>query len=213
MQDSQKTRRNSAAAITGLVLGIIAAATSLIPIVNNLSFVLAIPGIIFAVIGLVACLRGKRDNKIMAIAATVVNVVAIALVLGSQSMYSAAIDQATKDMNVPGSAVSSGSSSSDAGSSDAAGTDEQPYTVTDEALDSSNEYAASITGTLTNNSDQDKSYIQVEYRLYDASGAQIGTALANTNNLKAGGSWKFEALCTQAPSEIASWELAEVSGF
>ena len=208
MQDSQKTRRNSAAAITGLVLGIIAAATSLIPIVNNLSFVLAIPGIIFAVIGLVACLRGKRDNKIMAIAATVVNVVAIALVLGSQSMYSAAIDQATKDMNVPGSAVSSGSSSSDA-----AGTDEQPYTVTDEALDSSNEYAASITGTLTNNSDQDKSYIQVEYRLYDASGAQIGTALANTNNLKAGGSWKFEALCTQAPSEIASWELAEVSGF
>ncbi len=208
MQDSQKTRRNSAAAITGLVLGIIAAATSLIPIVNNLSFVLAIPGIIFAVIGLVACLRGKRDNKVMAIAATVVNVVAIALVLGSQSMYSAAIDQATKDMNVPGSAVSSGSDSSDA-----AGTDEQPYTVTDEALDSSNEYAASITGTLTNNSDQDKSYIQVEYRLYDASGAQIGTALANTNNLKAGGSWKFEALCTQAPSEIASWELAEVSGF
>lgn len=208
MQDSQKTRRNSAAAITGLVLGIIAAATSLIPIVNNLSFVLAIPGIIFAVIGLVACLRGKRDNKVMAIAATVVNVVAIALVLGSQSMYSAAIDQATKDMNVPGSAVSSGSDSSDA-----AGTDEQPYTVTDEALDSSNEYAASITGTLTNNSDQDKSYIQVEYRLYDASGAQIGTALANTNNLKAGGSWKFEALCTQAPSEIASWELSEVSGF
>lgn len=208
MQDSQKTRRNSAAAITGLVLGIIASATSLIPIVNNLSFVLAIPGIIFAVIGLVACLRGKRDNKVMAIAATVVNVVAIALVLGSQSMYSAAIDQATKDMNVPGSAVSSGSDSSDA-----AGTDEQPYTVTDEALDSSNEYAASITGTLTNNSDQDKSYIQVEYRLYDASGAQIGTALANTNNLKAGGSWKFEALCTQAPSEIASWELAEVSGF
>ena len=190
------------------MLGIIAAATSLIPIVNNLSFVLAIPGIIFAVIGLVACLRGKRDNKVMAIAATVVNVVAIALVLGSQSMYSAAIDQATKDMNVPGSAVSSGSDSSDA-----AGTDEQPYTVTDEALDSSNEYAASITGTLTNNSDQDKSYIQVEYRLYDASGAQIGTALANTNNLKAGGSWKFEALCTQAPSEIASWELAEVSGF
>ena len=37
------------------------------------------------------------------------------------------------------------------------------------------------------------SYLQIEYNLYDADGAQIGTALANINNLKAGGTWKFEA--------------------
>ena len=72
---------------------------------------------------------------------------------------------------------------------------------------------AVIAGTLTNNTDSDKSYIQVEYVIYDADGAQIGTALANTNNLKAGGTWKFEAASTVEPDEVASWELADVTGF
>ena len=90
---------------------------------------------------------------------------------------------------------------------------QEPYAITDETLDTSNQLAAYITGTLTNNTDHDVSYIQVEYVLYDASGAQIGTALANTNNLKAGGSWKFEAMGTASPSEVASWERADVTGF
>lgn len=89
----------------------------------------------------------------------------------------------------------------------------EPYTVTDEAMDSSNPYCAYITGTLTNNTEDEKSYIQVSYNLYDADGAQIGTALANTNNLKAGGAWKFEAVGTVEPAKVASWELADVSGF
>lgn len=89
----------------------------------------------------------------------------------------------------------------------------EPYTVADEAMDGSNPYYAYITGTLTNNTEDDKSYIQVSYNLYDADGAQIGTALANTNNLKAGGVWKFEAVSTVEPAEVASWELADVSGF
>lgn len=89
----------------------------------------------------------------------------------------------------------------------------EPYAVTDEAMDSSNPYYAYITGTLTNNTEDEKSYIQVSYNLYDADGAQIGTALANTNNLKAGGAWKFEAVSTVEPAKVASWELADVSGF
>ena len=56
-------------------------------------------------------------------------------------------------------------------------------------------------------------YIQVEYNLYDADGAQVGTALANTNNLKAGGSWKFEAIGTASPDEVASYELVDVTSF
>lgn len=91
--------------------------------------------------------------------------------------------------------------------------EQEPYTVTDEALDESNAYSTIITGTLTNNTDSDKSYIQVQYNLYDADGAQIGTALANTNNLKAGGVWKYEAYGTAEPAKVASWERADVSGF
>ena len=105
---------------------------------------------------------------------------------------------------------------SEAASTEAASTEAAPvedYTVSDETLDTSNPYAAYITGTLTNNKDTDVSYVQVEYVLYDADGAQIGTALANTNNLKAGGSWKYEAYVTTDAASIASFELAEITGF
>ena len=66
---------------------------------------------------------------------------------------------------------------------------------------------------MTNNTDKEQSYIQIEYVLYDADGNQVGTALANTNHLKAGGTWKFEAISTVSPDQVASWERSDVSGF
>ena len=83
--------------------------------------------------------------------------------------------------------------------------EQEPYT--------SNPYGVKITGTLVNNTDEDKSYLQIEYNLYDADGAQIGTALANINNLKAGGTWKFEAASMEKPEDVANWERVDVSGF
>lgn len=115
-----------------------------------------------------------------------------------------------------------GNGSSDESSVPAAASSEQektqdqaqdPYTITDEAEDTSNQFSYKITGTLTNNTDRKKEYIQIEYTLYDADGNQVGTALANTNNLKAGGTWKFEAVGSVAPDKVASWERADVSGF
>lgn len=91
--------------------------------------------------------------------------------------------------------------------------EQEPYTISDEALDTSNPYGVKITGTLVNNTDEDKSYLQIEYNLYDADGAQIGTALANINNLKAGGTWKFEAASMEKPEDVANWERVDVSGF
>lgn len=201
----------SAMAVASLVLGIIALLTSLLPIINNLSFLLAALGLIFAVVGLVGCMRGKRSGKGLAIAALIVNIAAVALVLGSQSVYSAALDDAassaTVDVQSDEQAVQDGDDSADSAEQEA------DYSISDEELDASNEYAAVITGTLTNNTDEEKSYIQVEYVIYDAEGAQIGTALANTNNLKAGGTWKYEAYSTVSPNEVDSWELADVTGF
>ena len=201
----------SSMAVASLVLGIIALLTSLLPIINNLSFLLAALGLIFALVGLVGCMRGKRSGKGLAIAALIVNIAAVALVLGSQSVYSAALDDAASSATVD---VQSGEPAAQ-DSDDPADSAEQKadYSISDEELDASNEYAAVITGTLTNNTDEEKSYIQVEYVIYDADGAQIGTAFANTNNLKAGGTWKYEAYSTVSPSEVDSWELADVSGF
>ena len=55
------------------------------------------------------------------------------------------------------------------------------------------------------------SYAQVSYNLYDADGAQIGTALANTNNLASGGTWKFEAVGFESVEDVASFELVDVT--
>ena len=65
--------------------------------------------------------------------------------------------------------------------------------------------------TISNNSGSDKGYIQISFTLYDADGNNIGTALANTNNLKDGGTWKFEAIALE--NDVKSFELDEVSGF
>lgn len=89
----------------------------------------------------------------------------------------------------------------------------EPFTISDETLNTENPYSATITGTLTNNTGSEKSYVSVEYVIYDADGAQIGNAYANTTNLKAGGTWKFEAGTLKAPEEIGSWERVEVTGF
>lgn len=90
---------------------------------------------------------------------------------------------------------------------------ESEYTITDEAFADNGYGSYSITGTFTNTSGKELSYVQVQYRLLDADGAQIGTALANTNNLPDGSPWKFEAIYFSTDSEPASFELAEVSSF
>lgn len=81
----------SAAAIVGLVLGILAIVTSWIPIVNNLSGILAMVGLVFSIVGVVGTARGKKGGKGLAVAALVLNALSLVIVLGLQSAWSAAL--------------------------------------------------------------------------------------------------------------------------
>lgn len=87
----QEPKTTSAMAIAGLVLGILALLSSWIPIINNLSFLIALLGLIFSIVGLVATSRGMRSGKGMAIAALVINIIACVVVLGTQSLFAAAL--------------------------------------------------------------------------------------------------------------------------
>ena len=102
MSEQKMGLSTSSMAIAGLVLGILAAASSWMPIINNLSFVLALVGAVLAVVGIVGTVRGKKAGKGLAIAALIVNVVAILIVLGTQSAMRAAIDEATDGPGVAG---------------------------------------------------------------------------------------------------------------
>lgn len=201
----------SGMAVASLVLGIIALLTSFLPIINNLSFILAALGLIFAIVGIVGTVRGKCRGKGLAIAALVVNVVSIVVVLATQSMFSTALDEATDQISSGTPTTIESSSSGDAAAD--AGSDassDAPYTVADEAI-TGDAYSCTITGTFTNTSSNTMSYAQVSYNLYDADGAQIGTALANTNNLASGGTWKFEAVGFESVEDVVSFELVDVT--
>lgn len=119
-----------------------------------------------------------------------------------------------------GSSTSSSTDSAEQSDNTAADSSEQEsqqsqekYAVEEGEVDTSNPYMWQISGTVTNNSGRDLSYIQVEYVLYDSDGAQIGNAYDNANNLKAGGVWKYNAAGTVAPDEVASYELTDITAY
>lgn len=206
-QTNNPQKGKSAASIVALVLGIIALVTSFLPIINNLSFVLALVGAVFAVIGLVGVLRGKKGGRGFSIAAVIVNVLAIAIVLGTQSAYSPAIDEATKGTisTEDGSSVAAASTSAESGAAD-------KYSIADEQM-TGDDFTTTISGTFTNLTDSQLGYVSVSYNLFDADGNQIGAAYANTSNLDANGTWKFEAVGMYDQAKVASYKLADVTGF
>lgn len=75
-------------------------------------------------------------------------------------------------------------------------------------------YSASILGVAKNNTGKDLSYVQIEFSVYDSAGNNVGTALANINNLGAGDTWRFEATLLSFPNtRPSSYKLADVTYF
>ncbi|MEI7814714.1 MAG: FxLYD domain-containing protein [Coriobacteriia bacterium] len=68
-----------------------------------------------------------------------------------------------------------------------------------------------VTGTVVNNSDKNYGYVQVAINLYDAQGAQVGSTMANINNLAPGGTWKFKAPILE--EACTSFKVKDVTGF
>lgn len=51
-----------------------------------------------------------------------------------------------------------------------------------------------VTGSITNTTGSNLSYISVEYKVYDSNNAVIGTAMDNATSIGKGETWKFEAM-------------------
>jgi hypothetical protein len=69
-----------------------------------------------------------------------------------------------------------------------------------------------IVGTVKNQSSKQYSYVQVQFNLYDAAGAQVGSAMANVNNLESFGTWRYRAIVMD-DEHVRSARLKGVSGF
>ncbi|MCI1983362.1 MAG: DUF5067 domain-containing protein [Bifidobacteriaceae bacterium] len=130
----QAAKGTTASGITALVLGILAAILSFIPIINNFAAFLAVVGIVFGIIGFVATKKtGKKKGRGIAIAGAILSILALVITLVMQSAFSSAIDSATSSAAKD----STSSSASDSTSSK----------KSDNASDSSDSKATASSGT------------------------------------------------------------------
>lgn len=179
----------SGMAIAGLILGIIALITAWMPILNNISFFIALIGVVLAIVGMISTLRGKYSGKVFAIIAVIINVVAMVAVLAAQSATSAALNEA-----VNGSSVSSVSTSSSTENTTAASESADQSTSTDLTVGTSvkldsglsivvnsvdttltNYDGSSVVGvsvTYVNNGSDSVSYNMYDWKGEDSNGAQ-----------------------------------------
>ncbi len=113
--------RMSGMAITSLVLSIIGIVGSWMPILNNVAFILAVLGFIFAIVALIAMRKKNLGGKGLAIAGLVLSILGIIIVLYTQNMYANAWNKAFNDVSNASPQAqqnpTSGSSSKTSGSS------------------------------------------------------------------------------------------------
>lgn len=78
----------------------------------------------------------------------------------------------------------------------------------------SDTYSYYVEGTCKNNGSKDYDYLQVEFICYDKEGNNLGTALANTNNLLSGQTWKYKAMdLVTGDEKIDHCDYHEVTGW
>ena len=179
----------SAMAIAGLVLGIVALATSWMPIFNNGSFFLALLGALFAIVGLVSTLRRTRSGKGLAIAGLIICIIACTAVLAAQQATSKAIndavDNAKNSHAVTSTSAAPADASGDAGTATqsqdlALGTSitlENGLSVSVDSVDTSlTKYDGSpitaVTVTYTNGGSEEASFNVYDWKAQDTQGAQ-----------------------------------------
>ncbi|MCE2160230.1 hypothetical protein GPU32_06910 [Streptococcus thermophilus] len=95
--------------ILAIVFGGIALAGSWVPFLNNGSFFIAI---ISLILGVIALIVNRKNKKVLAIVGTCLSVASIIVVLVTQSMYSSAIDNASKAIDKASSSIDAGYSKS-----------------------------------------------------------------------------------------------------
>ena len=88
--------------ILAIVFGGIALVGSWVPILNNVSFFIAI---ISLILGVIALIVNRKNKKVLAVVGTCLSIASIIIVLATQSMYSSAIDNASKAIDKASSSI------------------------------------------------------------------------------------------------------------
>ena len=72
-------------------------------------------------------------------------------------------------------------------------------------------YSGYITGSIRNNSARPYRYVQISFKLYDGTGAQVGSSSTNLSDFEGHGVWKFKAVVFER--EARTCRVKDLSGF
>lgn len=218
----------SGLAIAGLVLGIVAVATSFMPIINNASFFIGLVGLVLGIIGLVQTRKGTKSGTGLSVAAIILNVVACIAVLASQAFYSAAIDEAFSSAGITTSSSSAASQSASPQSSSAAQATStssmaSEYDVTIDDATTTTDYSGNpallVTYTWTNNSSDATSFAVALHAQCFQDGVECPLAVvsgADTNSmtqLKPGASTTVQQAYQISGTSDATVEVTKLISF
>ena len=226
--------------MAGLVLGIVGICISFIPAVGMAAIFVAVVGLVLAAIGIKGTgANAAKRGRGMAIAGLVLCLVA-GMISISQQLFCAAVTDAVND--APESASEAVDDLSDAVDDlDSLANELDSKNDTSDSTESANDSAKNqdvaqklsdgnfsvvkkakakkdvagilhITGTLKNDSGEDKDYLQISFNILDKDGSVIGTAFDNINHLKAGATWKYKATCLDADG-YKKFEMSEITGW
>ncbi len=233
-------KKTSGMGVAGLVLGIIAFISSVVPLINILTFPFVILAVIFGGIGLAQTLKGKKSGKGIAIAGLVLGVLALIITCVMYGTAASNSDQTTQETAVieettgSGTSASSTENASDATSADASKAsdadtyekdNDSDYAVTIDSCKQTKDYkgkaAIIVTYTWTNNSDSAKSFITAISDKAFQDGVQLDTAILNDGDtsssmkeVKPGKSLKVkQAFLLDSKTEPVSIECSELISF
>lgn len=193
--------------IAGLVLGIIALISSVVPLINILTFPFVILAVIFGGIAIAQTVKGTKSGKGIAIAALVLGVVALIITMVMYGTAGGNSETVTEDVvvaeDVAGSSSANSAASADNATSSAASdaavagdTYEQAtdskYAVTIDSCKQAKDYAGKpavvITYTWTNNSDDATSFMTSISDKAFQDGVELETAIlsdsSDSNSMK-----------------------------
>lgn len=190
----------SIAAIAGLILGIIALVLSAMPIINNFAFILGVVGLIFGIVGVVGTRDKKKSGKGMAVASVIIAALACVIVLASQAVYSAALDEAGAQLD-----KATGDATEEILGS------EVDVTLGDLTMKkgSYGMVESSMPITVKNLTDESHSY-QIQVEAVNASGDRITQDYAYMNDLAAGQSQTVKAFTYVSSDEYDAMKKATV---
>ena len=197
---SETKAPKSIAAIVGLILGIIALVLSAMPIINNFAFILGVVGLIFGIVGVVGTRDKKKSGKGMAVASVIIAALACVIVLASQAVYSAALDEAGAQLD-----KATGDATEEILGS------EVDVTLGDLTMKkgSYGMVESSMPITVKNLTDESHSY-QIQVEAVNASGDRITQDYAYMNDLAAGQSQTVKAFTHVSSDEYDAMKKATV---